>query len=83
MVYRYRKLVQLGLLGVGGLSVTYNIDELETATVGAVRFGRAAVTVSNFITAFYNAFTTLKNLLKKIEMMYGIKQCCMELSVWL
>lgn len=46
MVYRYRKLVQLGLLGVGGLSVTYNIDEFETAAVGAVRFGRAAVAVS-------------------------------------
>lgn len=61
MVYRYRKLVQLGLLGVGGLSVTYNIDELETATIGAVRFGRAAVTVSisivrdnKYIPALYN-----------------------------
>ncbi|KAK3886657.1 hypothetical protein Pcinc_009211 [Petrolisthes cinctipes] len=47
MVYRYRKLVQLGLLGVGGLSVTYNSDELENAAIGAVRFGRAALTIQN------------------------------------
>ncbi|KAK4325348.1 hypothetical protein Pmani_004064 [Petrolisthes manimaculis] len=49
MVYRYRKLVQLGLLGVGGLSVTYNSDELENAAIGAVRFGRAALTVTKIV----------------------------------
>ena len=41
----YRNLVRLGLLGVGSGVVTYNFDELETAGIGAVRFGRAAVTV--------------------------------------
>lgn len=46
MAYRYRALLRLGLLGVGGASITYNMDGVETAAVGAVRFGRAAVTVS-------------------------------------
>lgn len=42
----YRTLLRLGLLGVGSASLTYNLDEVETAAVGALRFGRAVVTVS-------------------------------------
>lgn len=45
----YRNLVRLGLLGVGSGVVTYNFDELETAGIGAVRFGRAAVTVTKIV----------------------------------
>lgn len=45
----HRLLLRLGLLGVGGASITYNIDDIETATIGAVRFGRAAVTVTKIV----------------------------------
>ncbi|KAG0720575.1 putative aarF domain-containing protein kinase 1 [Chionoecetes opilio] len=42
-------LLRLGLLGVGSGAVTYNLDELETAGIGALRFGRAAVTVTKIV----------------------------------
>lgn len=42
----YRNVIRLGLLGVGSGLATYHFDELETAGIGALRFGRAAVTVS-------------------------------------
>ncbi|XP_071551401.1 aarF domain-containing protein kinase 1 isoform X2 [Panulirus ornatus] len=45
----HRLLLRLGLLGVGGASITYNIDDIETAAIGAVRFGRAAVTVTKIV----------------------------------
>nr|XP_045621055.1 aarF domain-containing kinase 1-like isoform X2 [Procambarus clarkii] len=45
----HRMVLRLGLLGVGGAAITYNIDELEIAAVGAVRFGRAAVTVTKIV----------------------------------
>ncbi|XP_042221878.1 aarF domain-containing protein kinase 1-like isoform X1 [Homarus americanus] len=51
----HRMLLRLGLLGVGGASITYNIDELETAAIGALRFGRAAVAVTKIITEYRSA----------------------------
>ncbi|KAK8745741.1 hypothetical protein OTU49_000354 [Cherax quadricarinatus] len=44
-----RMLIRLGLLGVGGASITYNVDELKIAAVGAQRFGRAVVTVTKIV----------------------------------
>lgn len=48
----YRNVVRLGLLGVGSGLATYHIDELETAGIGALRFGRAAVTVIKIVTDY-------------------------------
>lgn len=43
MVARY--LLRFGLLS-GGAVVAYNGDEVQTAAIGGLRFGRAAVAVS-------------------------------------
>lgn len=44
-----RNLLRLGLVGGSGAAAVYNKDEVQTAAIGAVRFGRAAITVSKIV----------------------------------
>lgn len=42
--------MQLGLLGIGGISGTYYYyDELRTVATGTARFGRAALKVTQIV----------------------------------
>ncbi|KAK7086633.1 putative aarF domain-containing protein kinase 1, partial [Halocaridina rubra] len=44
-----RNLLRLSVLGGGGAAIIYNADFVQTTATGAVRFGRAAVTVAQIV----------------------------------